>query len=149
MFIAALPEYFTTVEKFTPLIAILALAIGFIAGRVSAKGAPGRKRNSRSGGRGGSMLRSPRTSGLVEIYVGNMSYDMDEKGMRKMFEKYGTVASSRTIENRRSGKSKGYGFVEMPNRAEAEAAVKALNGKDVMGRKLRVNEARNKQRDDD
>jgi hypothetical protein len=83
----------------------------------------------------------------IEIYVGNLSYDMNEAQMRKEFEKYGTVKSARIISNRFNHKSKGFGFVEMPNRPEAEAAVKALHDKDVLGRKLRVNEAKNKSRE--
>ncbi|HRU18981.1 MAG TPA: hypothetical protein P5125_01360 [Kiritimatiellia bacterium] len=83
----------------------------------------------------------------VEIYVGNLSYDMTEAQMRKEFEKYGVVKSARIICNRFNHKSKGFGFVEMPNRAEAEAAVKALHDKEILGRKLRVNEAKNKSRE--
>lgn len=83
----------------------------------------------------------------VEIYVGNLSYDMNEAQMRKEFEKFGAVKSARIIANRFNHKSKGFGFVEMPNRPEAEAAIKALHDKDVLGRKLRVNEAKNKSRE--
>jgi len=83
----------------------------------------------------------------VEIYVGNLSYDMNEAQMRKEFEKYGAVKSARIISNRFNHKSKGFGFVEMPNRPEAEAAIKALHDKDILGRKLRVNEAKNKSRE--
>jgi len=80
---------------------------------------------------------------VVEIYVGNLSYDMTEAQFRKEFERFGVVKSARVIGHRTSGKSKGYGFVEMPHRKEALVAIKALNNRDVMGRKLRVNEARN------
>jgi len=80
---------------------------------------------------------------IVELYVGNLSYDMNEAQFRKEFERFGVVKSARIIGHRTSGKSKGYGFVEMPHRKEATLAIKALNGKDIMGRKLRVNEARN------
>jgi RNA recognition motif-containing protein len=83
----------------------------------------------------------------IEIYVGNLSYDMTEAQMRKEFEKYGAVKSARIISNRFNHKSKGFGFVEMPNRPEAEAAIKALHDKDILGRKLRVNEAKNKSRE--
>lgn len=83
----------------------------------------------------------------VEIYVGNLSYDMTEAQMRKEFEKFGAVKSARIISNRFNHKSKGFGFVEMPNRPEAEAAIKALHDKDILGRKLRVNEAKNKSRE--
>ncbi|MFA6632777.1 MAG: RNA-binding protein, partial [Kiritimatiellia bacterium] len=73
--------------------------------------------------------------------------DMSEAQMRKEFEKFGALKSARIISNRFNHKSKGFGFVEMPNRPEAEAAIKALHDKDVLGRKLRVNEAKNKSRE--
>ena len=79
----------------------------------------------------------------VEIYVGNLSYDMTDEQLEKAFAKYGTVRHARVITNRFNNKSKGFGFVEMCYRAEAERAIKALHDKTVMGRKLRVNEARN------
>ena len=81
--------------------------------------------------------------GSIEIYVGNLSYDLTEDQLRKEFVAYGTVNSARIITNRFNGKSKGFGFVHMPNRPEAEAAVKALNDKDILGRKLKCNEAKN------
>jgi len=81
--------------------------------------------------------------GSVEIYVGNLSYDMTEDQLRKEFEAYGTVSSARLITNRYNGKSKGFGFIQMPNRAEADKAVAALNDKDIMGRKMKCNEAKN------
>ena len=80
---------------------------------------------------------------LTEIYVGNLSYDMNEAQFRKEFERFGVVKTARIIGHRTSGKSKGYGFIEMPHRKEAMLAIKNLNGKDIMGRRLRVNEARN------
>ena len=81
--------------------------------------------------------------GSIEIYVGNLSYDLTDDQLRKEFEAYGKVNSARVVTNRFNGKSKGFGFVHMPNRAEVDAAVAALNGKDILGRKLRCNEARN------
>ena len=81
--------------------------------------------------------------GSVEIYVGNLSYDMTEDQLRATFAEYGTVNSARLISNRFNGKSKGFGFVQMPNRAEAEKAVAALNGKEILGREMKCNEAKN------
>ncbi len=81
--------------------------------------------------------------GSIEIYVGNLSYELTEDILRKEFEAYGTVNSARIITNRYNNKSKGFGFVHMPNRAEADAAVKGLNDKDILGRKLKCNEAKN------
>ena len=81
--------------------------------------------------------------GSVEIYVGNLSYDMTEDQLRKEFEAFGTVNSVRLVMNRFNGKSKGFGFVQMPNRPEAEKACEALNDREVMGRKIKCNEAKN------
>ena len=81
--------------------------------------------------------------GSIEIYVGNLSYDMTEDQLRKEFEAFGKVNSARLITNRFNGKSKGFGFVQMPNRAEAESAIAALNDKDILGRRLKCNEAKN------
>ena len=85
--------------------------------------------------------RPPRADGLIEIYVGNASYDMTDAQLFAAFSKYGVVESARVITHP-SGKSKGYGFVLMPHRSEAEIAIKALNGAEILSRKLRVNEAR-------
>ena len=81
--------------------------------------------------------------GSVEIYVGNLSYEMTEDQLRQAFEAYGKVNSARLITNRFNGKSKGFGFVQMPNRAEADKAVAALNDKELMGRRIKCNEAKN------
>ncbi len=92
--------------------------------------------------------RKPGAPGPVEIYVGNLSYDMTDDQLRAVFAKYGVVESARIITHRPSGKSKGYGFVEMPHRAEAELAVDKINNTEVMGRRIRCNEAREDSRPD-
>ena len=79
----------------------------------------------------------------VEIYVGNLNYATSDEQLRKEFARFGVVKSARVVTHRASGKSKGYGFVLMPHRHEAEIAISKLNNHEVMGRKLRVNEARN------
>jgi len=89
------------------------------------------------------VSRMPIPAGSVEIYVGNLSYDMTDDQVRKTFEEFGTVDSVRVVMNRFNGKSKGFAFVVMPNRPEAEAAIAALNNKEVLGRPMRVNEAKN------
>ena len=81
--------------------------------------------------------------GSIEIYVGNLSYDLTEEQLRKEFEAYGKVTYARIITNRYNGRSKGFGFVHMPNRAEVDAALKALSDKEILGRKLKCNEAKN------
>jgi hypothetical protein len=81
--------------------------------------------------------------GSIEIYVGNLSYDLTEDVLRKEFEAFGKVNSARIITNRYNGRSKGFGFVHMPNRDEVDAAIKALSEKDILGRKLKCNVAKN------
>ena len=81
--------------------------------------------------------------GSIEIYVGNLSYDMTEDQLRQTFEAFGKVDSVRVVTNRYTEKSKGFAFVVMPNRPEAEKAIAEMNDKDVMGRPMRVNEAQN------
>ena len=81
--------------------------------------------------------------GSVEIYVGNLSYDMTEDQLRETFAAYGTVTSARLITNKFNGKSKGFGFVQMPDRAEADKAIAALDEKEVQGRKMKCNVAKN------
>ena len=78
----------------------------------------------------------------MNIYVGNLSYTLEESELQDAFAEFGEVSSVKVLSDRETGRSRGFGFVEMPNQAEGEAAVVALNGKDVGGRALRVNEAR-------
>jgi len=79
---------------------------------------------------------------MMNIYVGNLSYDTTEEELRKEFEAFGKVDSVSVIKDKFTDKSRGFGFVEMGNDAEAKAALAALNGKDVKGRQLAVSEAR-------
>ena len=78
----------------------------------------------------------------MKIYVGNMSYDTSEDDLRKAFEAHGQVDSVAVISDQYSGRSKGFGFVEMSNETEAKAAMDSLNDSDLNGRTLKVNEAR-------
>lgn len=118
---------------------------GKMGARSAAKAHPrAEKKPAAKGGDDKFEKRHPAPAdGSIEIYVGNLSYDLTEDQLRKEFEAYGTVNSARIITNRYNNKSKGFGFVQMPNRPEAEAAVKALNDKDILGRKLKCNEAKN------
>jgi RNA recognition motif-containing protein len=78
----------------------------------------------------------------MNIYVGNLSYGMTEDEVREAFGAFGEVSSVKILMDRETGRSRGFGFVEMPNQHEAETAIAQLNGKDVGGRALRINEAR-------
>lgn len=78
----------------------------------------------------------------MNIYVGNLAYSLSEDELKAAFEAFGTVESARFVSDRDTGRSKGFGFVEMPNKEEATAAINALNGTDLQGRTLTVNEAR-------
>ncbi len=78
----------------------------------------------------------------MNIYVGNLSYEVTEEDLREAFEGFGSVESVKIIKDRWSGESKGFGFVEMPETAEANSAIKGLGGKVLKGRALNVNEAR-------
>jgi len=78
----------------------------------------------------------------MKIYVGNLSYEVTEEDLRLTFEQFGQVESATIIKDRDSGQSKGFGFVEMPSKAEGRSAIDDLNGKELKGRTLNVNEAR-------
>lgn len=77
-----------------------------------------------------------------KLYVGNLSYDVDSAALQAMFAGHGTVTSAQVITDRDSGRSKGFGFVEMGSDEEAQAAIAALNGQQNNGRTLTVNEAK-------
>ena len=78
----------------------------------------------------------------MNLYVGNLSYDMSEENLRSEFAEYGEVQSAKIITDRDTGRSRGFGFVEMNSDGEGKKAMEALNGKDFEGRELVVNEAR-------
>ncbi|WP_349255738.1 RNA-binding protein [Methylocaldum sp.] len=80
-----------------------------------------------------------------KLYVGNLSYSLGNDELHQLFAAHGTVYSAHVIMDRETGRSKGFGFVEMGSAQEAEAAIAALNGKEVSGRSLTVNEARPQQ----
>ena len=77
-----------------------------------------------------------------KLYVGNLSYDVDNAALEQLFTPHGTVQSAQVINDRDTGRSKGFGFVEMGENAEATAAIAALNGIDNAGRAMTVNEAK-------
>jgi len=77
----------------------------------------------------------------MKIYAGNLLYTMSEDELQRMFEEYGEVVSVKVITDKFSGRSKGFGFVEMPNDTEAEEAIKQLNGRELKGRAMSVNQS--------
>jgi len=78
----------------------------------------------------------------MRIYVGNLNYRTTKDGLRDAFEEFGTVSASDVVIDRATGQSKGFGFVEMPDNSEANAAINALDGRELDSRTLKVNEAR-------
>ena len=78
----------------------------------------------------------------MNLYVGNLSFDMTDEDLQQVFEEYGTVNKVNIIMDRDSGRSKGFGFVEMENSEDGEKAVQELDGQEVKGRNLKVNQAR-------
>ena len=78
----------------------------------------------------------------MNIYVGNLSFEVTDESLATSFTEYGEVSTARVIIDRFSGRSRGFGFVEMPKTEEAQAAIQSLNGTDMAGRTLTVNEAR-------
>ena len=131
---------------------VLGMVVAWLLGKLfcggcKASGGPARRQQQSAKGEERPFeKRKPHPApadGSIEIYVGNLSYDMTEDQLRKEFEAFGKVNSARLITNRFNGKSKGFGFVQMPDRAEAEKAIAALNDKDILGRRLKCNEAKN------
>jgi RNA recognition motif-containing protein len=80
----------------------------------------------------------------MNLYIGNLAYTVREQELREFFEQCGEVSSAKVISDKMSGRSKGFGFVEMPNDAEGNKAIETLDGKELNGRPIRVNEARPK-----
>ncbi|MCY4641822.1 MAG: RNA-binding protein [Gammaproteobacteria bacterium] len=78
----------------------------------------------------------------MNIYIGNLPYSISEDELRELFAVHGEVSSASIIMDRESGRSKGFGFIEMPDKAQGESAINALNESNVQGRNVRVNEAR-------
>ena len=82
----------------------------------------------------------------TKIYVGNLSWNTENEGLESLFSQYGSVVSAKVITDRETGRSRGFGFIEMSNSDEAAAAIEALNNYEHDGRNLRVNEAEDKPR---
>ena len=78
----------------------------------------------------------------MNIYVGNLSYEATDDTIREAFESFGQVTSARVIKDKYNGQSRGFGFVEMVEEAQAQAAIRSLNGKDLLGKQISVSEAR-------
>ena len=79
---------------------------------------------------------------IMNIYVGNVSYDATDEDIKQAFESFGEVASARIIKDKYTGQSRGFGFVEMPAQSQGQTAIKSLNGKELLGKEISVSEAR-------
>ncbi len=79
---------------------------------------------------------------MMNIYVGNLSYEATDETIKQAFESFGEVSSARVIKDKYTGRSRGFGFVEMPGLSQAQTAIKSLNGKELLGKQISVNEAR-------
>ena len=84
----------------------------------------------------------------MDIYVGNLPYEVTDSELQAHFEPFGTVSSARVVMDKATGRAKGFGFIDMADRGEAEKAIAGTNGQDFKGRPLRVNESQPKPRDD-
>jgi RNA recognition motif-containing protein len=124
--------------KLLMIAAGVGLVVGFAVGRLS-----GRSSSSVEDEAEGDVAEGEG----VELYVGNLSYDLSEKALMKVFSAHGSVLSARIIKNKFNNRSKGYGFIEMASSGGAKKAVAAMHGNEVDGRKLVVNEARSRSRD--
>jgi RNA recognition motif-containing protein len=82
----------------------------------------------------------------MNIYVGQLPYDVDEEELKKIFSEFGETGEIHLIKDRFSGRSKGFGFVDMPNNSEADTAIKALNKSTLKGREIKVNQAEQKRK---
>jgi RNA recognition motif-containing protein len=80
----------------------------------------------------------------MNIYVGNLPNSVNENDLREVFQAFGEVSTASVIKDKFSGESRGFGFIEMPNKGEAEKAISMVNGKDLKGRTAKVNEAKPK-----
>ncbi len=78
----------------------------------------------------------------MNIYVGNLSFEVSVEALRQAFEAFGQVSSARIVKDKYSGQPRGFAFVEMPDQARGQAAIESLNGKELQGRQMNVNEAR-------
>jgi cold-inducible RNA-binding protein len=80
----------------------------------------------------------------MNIYVGNLPWGLSEEELRDAFKAYGEVESAKIVTDKYSGRSRGFGFIEMPNREEGQAAIEGLNNKELKGRSIKVNEAQSR-----
>ena len=91
-------------------------------------------------------ISNGRRHGLMRLYVGNLAYSTNDDRLMEVFRQHGDVTDAKVIMDRDTGRSKGFGFVEMPNDSEATEAIRALDGTDVDGRMIKVNEAQPQER---
>jgi RNA recognition motif-containing protein len=88
------------------------------------------------------QLKKGKRRAIMNIYVGNLSYEATDVMIREAFESFGQVTSARVIKDKYNGQSRGFGFVEMPAQSQAQTAIKSLNGRELLGKEMSVKEAR-------
>lgn len=131
------------------LVSLLWFLIGIVLGsRLPRRQAAGKLATGRQGGadRNDGRDGGRRQLSQYELYVGNLPYEMDDAGLKKLIDPYGDVLSARIITNRISGASKGYGFVKMASDKDVKATIASLNNKEIEGRRVSVSEARTRPR---
>src|SRR4030043_912501 len=89
-----------------------------------------------------SQLKKEKRRTIMNIYVGNLSYETTDETIREAFESFGQVNSAKVIKDKYNGQARGFGFVEMSVQSQAQTAIKGLNGKELMGKQISVSEAR-------
>src|SRR4030043_220046 len=89
-----------------------------------------------------SQLKKGKRRTIMNIYVGNLSFETTDETIREAFESFGQVTSARVIKDKYNGQSRGFGFVEMPAQSQAQTAIKSLNGRELQGKQMSVKEAR-------
>jgi RNA recognition motif-containing protein len=89
-----------------------------------------------------SQLKKEKRRTIMNIYVGNLSFEATDVMIREAFESFGQVTSARVIKDKYNGQSRGFGFVEMPAQSQAQTAIKSLNGRELLGKQMSVKEAR-------
>lgn len=127
---------------------VVGILCGYLVPAVVLRALAGRRATAGGGSGGGAAQNGARKGEGVEIYVGNLAYSVSKRDLEKKFGEFGVVNDVRIIRNQLTGKSRGYGFIQMADRKGAQKAVAAINGQDIKGRAIVANEAKSRARDE-